>query len=178
MILATPVMVFASSGEADMAKLWKGFGYRVLVFVIFFAVLYKLLKKPILNVLDNRTKDIEKAIADAKEASENAKTELTNYEIKMKGFESDLETMKEKSLKAADAEKQLILEDAEKQIEKLQQFAENLIDSEARKAKEDIKKEAVAKALEAVSEKLEKDLTPAKQKELLNEYIKKIGVQN
>lgn len=174
------VQAFAAEhgGEhaVDMGALYKNFGYRALVFVLLVIILVKLAKKPLLNFLDKRTADIEKAIKDANEASENAKAEMTNYEIKMKGFEKDLETMKEKSLKAAEAEKEQILEDAEKQIEKLKSFAENLIESEAKKATVQLKKDAVLAALEAAEAKLGKELSADKQKQILDEYIKKIGV--
>jgi len=177
--LLTPIMVFASSEgghEVNWTEMTKQFGWRVLVFVVFFIIIFKLLKKPILNALDNRTKDIEKAIADAEKANEAAKAELTNYELKMKGFESDLAAMKEKSMKAAEAEKVFILEDAEKQIEKLQSFAESAIDAETKKAREQIKRQAVISAVEAVQDKLGKELDESAQKKLLGDYIKKIEV--
>lgn len=184
--LATTIMALVSvtafaaehGGEhaVDMGKLWKNFGYRAIVFVLLVIILVKIAKKPLLNFLDKRTADIEKAIKDAKEASETAKAELTNYEIKMKGFEKDLETMKEKSLKAAEAEKQQILEDAEKQIEKLKTFAENLIESETKKATVQLKKEAVLAAISAAEAKLGSKLDSETQKKILDQYIKKIEV--
>jgi len=173
------VTAFAAGGgghEVDMVALWKNFGYRAIVFAVLVIILVKLAKKPLLNFLDKRTADIEKAIKDAKEASENAKAELTNYEIKMKGFEKDLETMKEKSLKAAEAEKEFILEDAEKQIEKLKSFAENLIETETKKATVQLKKEAVLAAIEAAESKLGSKLDADTQKKILEQYIKKIEV--
>ncbi|ADD67659.1 H+transporting two-sector ATPase B/B' subunit [Denitrovibrio acetiphilus DSM 12809] len=160
----------------DMTALWKNFGYRVIVFVVLVAIIVKLAKKPLLNFLDKRTADIEKAIADANDAAEYAKAELTNYEIKMEGFEKDLETMKEKSLKAAEAEKELILEDAARQIEKLQAFAENAIASETKKATVTLKREAVLAAIEAAEAKLGSKLDEATQKKLLEQYIKKMEV--
>lgn len=172
------VSAFAATGgeQVDMTALLKNFGYRVIVFVLLVLILVKLAKKPLLNFLDKRTADIEKAIKDANDASENAKAELTNYEIKMKGFEKDLETMKEKSLKAAEAEKEQILEDAEKQIEKLKSFAENLIESETKKASVQLKKQAVIAAIEAAEAKLGQKLDSETQKKLLDQYIKKIEV--
>lgn len=177
MTLALPAVVFASSGgEQDMSKLLKEFGFRSLVFVILVFVLFKLLKKPIVELLDKRGKDIQQAIKDAETAKENAKTELTKYEMEMKDMESKLAAMKEQSLKAIESEKSAILEDAGKQVEKLQKFAEGLIESDTRKAIQDIKREAVVAAIEAVEEKLGKESSPEKQKELLNKYISKVGV--
>ena len=178
-LAATSLTAFAAGGGehgVDMTALWKNFGYRVIVFVALVFILVKLAKKPLLNFLDKRTADIEKAIKDAKDASEDAKAELTNYEIKMKGFEKDLETMKEKSLKAAEAEKEQIVADAERQIEKLQSFAENLIESETKKATVQLKKQAVLSAIEAAETKLGSKLDSETQKKILDQYIKKIEV--
>lgn len=160
----------------DMHALWKNFGFRVIVFVLLVVILVKLAKKPLLDFLDKRTADIEKAIKDAQDAAATAKTELAEYEIKMKGFEKDLETMKENSLKAAEAEKAMILEDAAKQADKLKAFAENLIDSELKRAKVQLKKDAVMAAIAAAEAKIGKELDADKQKKILEDYIRKIEV--
>jgi len=174
------VQAFAAEhGEehaVDMGALWKNFGFRVLVFVLLVYILVKLAKKPLLDFLDKRTADIEKAIKDADEAAANAKAELAEYEIKMKGFEKDLETMKENSLKAAEAEKAQILEDASRQVDKLKAFAENLIESEVKRAKVQLKKDAVMAAVSAAEARIGTELDADKQKKLLDDYIKKIEV--
>lgn len=177
---AVSFAAFAAETEGehhvDMGALWKNFGYRVFVFILLVIILVKIAKKPLLAFLDKRTEDIEKTIKDAEVAAEMAKAELAEYEIKMKGFEKDLEAMKEKSLKAAEAEKAQILEDAQKQIEKLQAFAENVIDSEVKRAKTQLKRDAVMAAVSAAEAKIGKDLDADKQKKLLDEYIRKIEV--
>ncbi|WP_415238557.1 hypothetical protein [Seleniivibrio woodruffii] len=181
--LSIGLMSFAAHASAeggehapDMHALWKNFGYRAVVFVLLVVILVKVAKKPLLEFLDKRTADIEKAIKDAQDAAEKAKAELAEYEIKMKGFEKDLETMKENSLKAAEAEKAMILEDAAKQAEKLKSFAEHLIDSELKRAKVQLKKDAVMAAISAAEAKIGKELDADKQKKLLDEYVKKIEV--
>jgi F-type H+-transporting ATPase subunit b len=166
-------------GEApDWGALLKNFGYRVLVFVIFVAILYKILKQPLLDLLNKRTEDIQKSIKDAQDANETAKTEIENYKLKMKSFEQDLETMKQKSLKAAEAEKNAILEDAERQIEKLSVLAESRIESDYKKASEELKRSTILKAVEAAKEKLGTQLSPDVQKSILHDYRNKLGVEN
>lgn len=178
-LAAVSVSAFAAGdghGTVDMGAMLKNFGYRVLVFVLFVIILFKLLKKPLLEFLDKRAKDIDKSIQTAKEANETAKTEIESYKLKMKGFEKDLETMKQRALEAAENEKKAIIEDAEKQIEKLGRLAESRIQADYKKASEELKKHAVASALEAAQAKLGQELTPEKQNEILGNYIKKLGV--
>jgi F-type H+-transporting ATPase subunit b len=154
----------------------KNFGFRVLVFAILVFILVKLLRKPLTAMLDKRSKDIEQSIKTAEEANETAKTEIESYKLKVKGFEKDLETMKQKALEMAENEQKSILEEAEKQIEKLSKLAEGRIESEYKRASEELKQKAVVAALEAAQAKLGQELSPEKQSEILGSYIKKIGV--
>ncbi|WP_022850503.1 ATP synthase F0 subunit B [Limisalsivibrio acetivorans] len=181
LVMTTGAAFAATGGDShavDWGALWANFFQRLLVFAIFAGVLIYLLKKPLLNYLDKRSEEVEKSIKDAEEASENARTEITNYEIKMKGYEADLEKMKQNALQTAEAEKKEILEDAEKQISKMQELAEKRIDSDIKKASQEIRKDAVLAALEAAQAKIGKELSAAKQKEILDSYIKKIEVSN
>lgn len=166
----------ANEGDFQWQEMFGEFGYRVLVFVVLVFVLFKILKKPILNMLDKRSEDIEKSIQAAKEANDNAKTEIESYKLKMKGFEKDLETMKQRALESAENEKKSIMEDAAKQMEKLGKLAEDRIEADYKRASEELKKQTVVAALNAAQAKISVELSPEKQNELLSNYIKRLGV--
>lgn len=179
LITAAAASAFAADahGEGyDWGFLVKNFGFRIIVFALLVFILVKLLKKPLLAFLDKRSTDVEQSIKTAQEANETAKTEIESYKLKMKGFEKDLETMKQKALEMAENEQKAILEEAEKQIEKLGRLAESRIESEYKRASEELKQKAVAAALEAAQTKLGSELSSEKQSELLGSYIKKLGV--
>ncbi len=177
-LLLLPVILFAAEhGEAHGPN-YKEFGFRVLTFAIFAFILVKLLKNPVKKLLTDRTADIEKAINDAVQAKKDAEIELNSYKTKLKDMEKELEEMKAKALKATEAEKEEIIEDAEKTIEKLKAFTENMIESELKQAKDGLRKEALLLSLKIAEERLSNELKGEAQNKLLKEYINKIGASN
>ena len=177
-IFFMPMVLFASEHGETNGPNYKEFGFRVLTFAIFAFILVKLLKNPVKNLLTNRTAEIEKAINDAVKAKQDAENELNNYKSKLKDMEKELEEMKEKAMKATEAEKAEIIEDAEKTIEKLKSFTENMIESELKQAKENLRKEALMLSLKIAEERLSNELKGDVQNKLLKEYINKIGASN
>lgn len=172
-----PVIAIASE-EAHKGPDFMGLLWRVIVFVIFAFILYKILKDPFLKMLSKRTEDIQKAIKDAEIAKNQAEIELTNYKLKLSEMNRELEVMKERAIKTSESEKAKILEDADKTIQKLKEYAESLIESDLKRAKEELRVEAFLMALKIAEDKLKADLSPQKQKELMEQYIKGIGVLN
>ncbi len=154
---------------------WAGLGWRVLLFAIFIPLLIKILKKPVTNMLVKRTEDIEKALAAAEKAKAEALAQVKEYESKMVALEKELVEMKENALKAAEKERELILADAERTVAKMKKFALNAIESETAKAKADLRREIAELATAAAEKRIQEEIKGDKSKEVLNEYIKRIG---
>ena len=170
--LIFPVAAFASSGGSLD---WAGLGWRIFIFVIFAALLFKILKKPILAMLVKRTADIEKALADAEKAKEAALSQVKEYEQRMLALEKELADMKSNALSAAEKERELILADAEKTVAKMKRFAVNMIEAETAKAKADIRREIAELASAEAERRIKNDVNGEKAGDVLNEYIKRIG---
>lgn len=172
-----PYTAFASDAAHDGPD-YMGLVWRIIVFVVFAFILYKLLKEPLLNFLSSRSEEIKKSIEDAEKAKIEAESELQNYKSKLEHMNKELEDMKSKAIKSAEAEKQRILEEAEKSILKLKMAAESMIESDLNRAKEELKKETFLLALKLAEENLTTKLPKDKQLELMKNYIKKIGAAN
>lgn len=177
MLMSVPALAFASGGEERILN-WNELFWRVATFSIYAFILFKILKKPIMNGLAKRTDDIRAAIEAAEKAREDAQVEMANYDLKLKEMDKELALMKERAVQAAEAEKDAIRADAEANVAKMKKFAENLISSEVIRAKEDLRREAVKLAVEMVETRLGKELDEATQKELTQQYMKRIGAQN
>lgn len=174
-IFFTLMPFYAIAADAAHDLDWAGLGYRVLLFVIFIVLLYILLKKPVRNMLVKRTEDIEKALAAAEKAKAEALAQVKDYENKMIALEKELVEMKENALKAAERERELILSEAEKTVGKMKQFAVNMIASETEKAKADLRREIAELATKEAEKRIQEDMKDSKSKEVLSEYIKRIG---
>lgn len=172
-----PALAIASE-EAHKGPDFMGLVWRIVVFAVFAFILFKLLKEPLMKMLTKRTEDIEKAIKNAELAKSQAEVELTNYKLKLSEMNRELEIMKERAMKTAESEKIKILEDADKTIQRLKSYAESLIESDLKRAKDELKTEVFLTAIQIAEEKLGSKLDAQKQKELMDKYIKRIGALN
>ena len=172
-LVLAPTFVNASGagGHYD----WAGLFWRVLTTIIFVVILYKLLKNPVKNFVSKRSAEIEKALQDALQANVEAKARLADYEEKVAKLESELELMKANALKAAEKERETVLADTEKSIEKMKRFALNMIEAETAKAKNELRKELALIAAGDAEKHLAENIKGKKAEELTEQYIKRIG---
>ncbi len=171
LILTFPLYAFAAGGELD----WKTFGYRVAMFVVFVALLYFLTAKKVKDMLIQRTKDIEAALAEAELAKEEAAKQVKEYEAKMQKLQQELEAMKENARKTAEAERDGMIANAKKNVEQMKQFAQNMINAEKERAIQELHREAVELAAGEAEKKLIKEISGDKAAKILDEYVKRIG---
>lgn len=177
-IFLLPSMLLAAEEGGSHGPDFMGLVWRIIVFAVFVFILYKLLKDPFINFLNDRTKQIEESIENAEKANENAEIELTNYKLKLQQMEKELETMKQRAKKQADGERESIIEDAEDNIAKLRKSTEDMIQSDLDRAKAELREEAARLAFQLAEKKIENRLTDDLQKRLVKNYIAKIGVTN
>ncbi|MCX8083425.1 MAG: ATP synthase F0 subunit B [Calditerrivibrio sp.] len=173
-IISTFPMLSYASGVSS-GNLVMGFVWRSIVFLVFAFILYKLLKEPILNALDKRTDDIKTAINEAIKAKEDAQRELAEYKSKLSAMNKELEDMKERAIKAVEAEKNRILNEADQTVKKLKDFAESLIESDVIRAKAELKRYSFELAKNTALQKIESSLDTNKHETIINNYINKIG---
>ncbi|MEF3254215.1 MAG: ATP synthase F0 subunit B [Deferribacterales bacterium] len=172
-ILLLPVIALASEGHGG--NQFMGFVWRLIVFVVFVYILVKFLKSPILGALDKRTAEIKSAIDEALKAREEAEKELKEYRDKLASMNKELEEMKDRAFKVAEAEKEKVLADAHQTALKLRQFAESMIESDLARAKDELKRYAFGLAKNIAEEKLKSGLDTTKHEAVIKDNIKKIG---
>lgn len=172
MLLAVPFNVFAAAGhELD----WKTFFWRVAMFVVFISLLYFFTAKPIRNMLSKRTDEIKAALAEAESAKDAAVAQKKEYEAKIAELNKELEQMKVNALRVAEAERKHMIEDAERYIEQMKQFAVTTIQAETERARVELRKEIVDLAVAEAEKKLTADMKGDKSSKVLEEYVKHIG---
>lgn len=105
---------------------------QIINFGILLIVLYKLLYKPILDVLERRKKTIEKSLKDAADISK--RMEHAEVEIGMKLTEAKREASRilEESRKAAEEERQKRKEETAKEIQDMREKVRAEIEEEKR----------------------------------------------
>ncbi len=166
---------YAFAAGAITPELIANFFYRVLVFAVFLGILYKFLRKPILDALVNRTANIEQALNSAEKAKQEAQEKVREYEEKSRQLEKELEEMKANVLAAAEKERELIMADATRAVDRLKESAIAKINNETVQAKLAIKREIVADVFAEAEKLITNEMKGAEAKAVLNGYISRIG---
>lgn len=167
-----PTLAFASEGG-------EGPGISTLIFsiinfIIFVCLLYFVLRKPVKEAISNRASDIEKAMADAAAAKEEAEAKLKEVTQKLEALAEEAGNLKKEMEADSSAEKDRLIAQAEDAAKRISEQVQVTASQELLKAKAALRKEAAALAVE-LAEKLIKDsITDDDRKRLVDEYLKEV----
>lgn len=157
-----------------------GIDWRILVaqivnFFLLLLILYKLLYKPILNVLEKRRLRVKESVEKAKEIEEKlTKTDLVIKE-KRETARKEIVKLVEEAKREALEEKELIKKETQLEVEK----TKNKLKEELKTEKDNLINEAQAEIKDLVimlSKKLiKKEITDSRQKEIVAEIANVIN---
>lgn len=140
-------------------------------FGIVFAVLYFFALKPIIKVMGERTKKIEKSLADAEKIEEKLKQTKEEYNAVMAQAKKEANIILEKANMAAEENKKEMVIKAKEEIgQVINQEKANMQTEKANTLKE-LKKEVAGLVAIALEKILEEKLDIKKQKEIIKKMI-------
>ena len=145
---------------------WKLLVAQIVNFFILLFVLYKFAYKPVLEMLEKRSKTIEKGIHDAKASEERLKEiEQTRRQILDEASRS-VGKLLEKAKADAEAMKKDLMATASFQAEDLLRRTKAQVAEEKEKMTEDVKKEVAKFIILATGKILQREFSDADQKRL------------
>lgn len=165
----------ADASHADSGVLLKDFLYRVLSFSIVVAILVYFLAKPMKKGLAGRREDIEKALAAAKQAKEEAEAKFAEYDRKLAQATEEIAEISDAIRREGELEKQKIIANAKEMAIKIELDAEKTAELEIAKARTELQREAVQLAVGVAEELLKKNFTKEDDTRLIDEYMQKVG---
>jgi F-type H+-transporting ATPase subunit b len=175
-------IAFASSGGESGGHektLFQSYMWPVINFIILVSVLIFGIKKADLKgYFKKRTELIEQSLKEAREAKELAQKALAEVEERLKIKDKEIEDIVSSAKESGAIEKVRLTEEGVKLSEKILQQAKVNIEYEVKRAKEEIKGEAVEIAIELAEKKLKEKLTRDEQLKLLEESLTKIEGKN
>lgn len=147
----------------------------VINFAALVFILFRFGKKPILEGLAKRKKDITHEIDSANELKLDAEKRLKTYEKQMSRIEERRQELVEEHRLQWEIEKKRILEEAQEKSERLRKDARFRVDQELKQAQADLLKEAIDGAVAAAEELLKKGVQGTDQERLADEYLASVG---
>ena len=153
---------------------WKLLAAQIVNFFILLVILYKFVYKPVLDLLEKRSKTIEKGIADAKASEERLKEIEQTREKSLRNTEKEIGKLFDQAKKDAEAMKQSIVSAANVQSEDMLRRTRAQMEEEKQKMLGDVKREVTAFIIQATSKVLEREFSAADQKRLAEAITKEM----
>ncbi|MEW6388002.1 MAG: ATP synthase F0 subunit B [Thermodesulfobacteriota bacterium] len=148
--------------------------WRTVNFLIFAAILVKLVSRPAKEFFAKRSQDIALSLKDLEEQKAAAAQALKEAEAQLAQVAAEREKIIRQYQAEGEAEKAKILEKAEMVAARIKEMAALTIEQESKKAAQELKQEAVAKATQMAEDLLKKKITHADHERLVEDYLHKV----
>jgi F-type H+-transporting ATPase subunit b len=149
--------------------------WRTVNFLALVIILVKFGAKPILSGLSGRQQQIREELADLTARRDEAERSYKEFEARLAGMEKEMELIVERAIAQAQVEKDRILADAEKAAEDIKRQAEAAVQAELEDAKRILREEIAEQAAAMAEELIVKNLTPADQVAITEQYLERVG---
>jgi F-type H+-transporting ATPase subunit b len=164
----------AHGGSLAPAKL-KDLFWRTVNFLALVVILVKFGAKPVISGLSGRQQRIREELDDLAARRDEAEKSYKEFEAKLAGMEREMELIVEKAIAQAQVEKERILADAEKAADDIKRQAEAAVQAELEDAKRSLREEVAEQAAAMAEALIVKNLTPADQIAITEQYLERVG---
>lgn len=149
--------------------------WTFVVFVVLFAVLKKFAWGPISQSLDRREDNIAKNIEASRQAQEDAKNMLAEYERKLAGAADQVRQMLEEARRDAEGVKQQIVGEARTAAQQEHQRAVRDIRTAADAAVKDLSQRSADLAIELAGKVISAKISPQERSQLVQDSLTKFA---
>ncbi len=143
--------------------------------IIVIGLLYKLLYKPLLKVLDERDGKIDGQLKNAESAKQEAENMLSEYKSQLSKAQQEAQGILENAKKMGADTREQIVSEAREEAGKTLEKAKKEIEIEKTKALGEIRSEATTLAVLAAGKVIKKELKPEDHKKLVEEFVDEVG---
>lgn len=143
-------------------------------FLVFVIILYKVLKKPVVNFFRTRKENLIKQYNELLEKKKEAEAKYIELQERIKNLEKEAQAIYQNYVEQGQREKERIISEAQAQAERIKQQAELYIQLEMEKVKKQLVHEIGEAAVKIAEEVIKKNLTEEDQKRLYKEFINEI----
>jgi F-type H+-transporting ATPase subunit b len=160
-------------GAIDPAKIQE-FIWRSVNFVVFAAILIKLLAKPAKNFFAQRSQDVATTLEELEAKLAEAMAAVKAEEIRLGEVAKEREKIIQQYMAEGEMEKAKILDKANMVAERIKEMAALSIQQETKKATHELREEIVGMATQMATDMIKEKATYADQQGLVEEYLKKV----
>ena len=170
------MLLLTSEGTQDLVTIipWT-FIAQILNLFIQLYLIKRFLFKPINNILEKRKELADQTIREAREAQEKADSLKDQYESSLSDAHAEASRIVADAEKAAQTRADEMIRKAEADAKGIKAKAEADIEQEKKKAINDAKNDIGGLAMDIAGKVVEKEISEADHKKLIDEFINKVG---
>jgi len=178
LLLAPAVAWAASEGgheSGGLISLDKSLIIQLINFIILLLILQRLLYKPFLAKMAERTQAIQKSLDEAQAARAEAARQQEENQTRLRAAHAEAAAIRAQALKEAADEQKRLVDAARAESQRLVDTARTQMDSDVRRARDELRRE-VADLATAVAEKLvRRSLRDEDHRRIVADAIAKVG---
>jgi F-type H+-transporting ATPase subunit b len=179
LIFLTSVAYATGGGEeGHNTKKWFDFAWKTFDFIVLIGFLYWLLAAKVKDFFVGRRKDIKESLEKSAQQKTEAEEKYREYSEKIDKASAEIDVIFEMIKSQGIAEKQKIIEDADKMARKMKEDAKARIEQELKKASDQLKIEAVQLSTQMAEEILKRNITAQDNELMVREYMDKVVNKN
>ena len=173
LLAATSALAAGGEGGISPAKM-TDFIWRSVNFVVFAAILIKLVVKPAKAFFGKRSQDIATSLEDLEAQKAAATQAVKDAEARLAAVAAERDKILQMFIDEGEMEKAKIVEKAEAVATRIREMASLTIQQETKKAVRDLKVEVAQMATQLAEDLIKEKVTYADQQKLVGEYLKKV----
>ena len=152
--------------------------YTVVNVLVLFLLLRKFLYKPVMNIIAQRQKQVDDALAAAETSKKEAAATLNTAQDKLRNVDTEAAARRTAYEEQAEKEKQQLLADAQKQADAIVAEGKRNAEAERQHKLREADAQTTALAREMCEKLLARNLTQQDDTRLLDDLLQKAGVDD
>ena len=177
-LAGVPALAWAAEphgGGGGLINIDKSLIIQAINFVILLVVLHRLLYKPLLAAMNERSSAIKKSLDEAQAARAEAARQNEENAARLKAAYAEAAAIREQALKEAGEEQRKLLEAARAEWQRMTDAAKAQLDADVRRAREDLRREVSELAVGIAEKLVRRSLRDEDHRRIVDDAIASLG---
>ena len=168
----------ASEGGGGLINLDRSLIIQAFNFLLLLVILVKLLYKPLLAKMDERTQAIRKSLDEAQAARAEAQREREEHATRLQAAYAEAQAIRAAALKEAGEEQRRLVEGARAEAARLVESARNELAQDVRRARQELRQEVSDLAITVAERLIRKSLRDEDHRRIVQDAISRVDKGN
>jgi F-type H+-transporting ATPase subunit b len=175
---AAPSAALASEGGGGLISLDKSILIQAINFGLLLFILVKLLYKPLMTKMEERTQAIRKSLDEAQAARADAERERAEHAAKLQAAYAEAQAIRATALKEAAEEQRRLVDAARAEATRLVDSTRNELAQDVRRARQDLRQEVADLATTVAERLIRKSLRDEDHRRIVEDAIGRVDRVN